>query len=322
MADQKEKAIITESVGGLYKVAIFNGNGITGEFFCRARGNFRHDDISPQAGDIVTAEKNEYSDNEYIITGIEDRRSSLYRPPVSNLTHIFITFSCTRPVPDLFTVDKMTVLAELLNIEPVMLVTKSDLDPGLAHEYMELYRGAGFTSFCTGSGMDSSCIKEYIKKTSSEMLKKGIPFIGALAGASGVGKSTLLSLMFSSLDLETGAVGRTNRGKHTTRKVSLFPMNSDDGTLFFIADTPGFTMLDPTMYPEINKDNLASLFREFRQYTDNCRYTDCTHTKESDCAIIQKIGTDGISSSRHTSYIRLYSILKDLPDWKRKNKNG
>jgi ribosome biogenesis GTPase len=131
--------------------------------------------------------------------------------------------------------------------------------------------------------------------------------IAAFAGASGVGKSTLLSALFPHLDLATGSVSdKTQRGRHTTRSVELFPFGGG-----FVADTPGFSLLDFERFDFIPFEFLASAFPEFSPYISECRYDDCTHIKEEGCAILEALKEGKIAPSRHESYRELYPILKE-----------
>jgi ribosome biogenesis GTPase len=134
--------------------------------------------------------------------------------------------------------------------------------------------------------------------------------VAALTGASGVGKSTLLNRLFPELSLSTGEISRKiERGRHTTRHVELFPVR-DGG---FLADTPGFSLLDFVHFDFFELDDLFDSFREFAPYLGKCRYSDCTHTGEgrSECAIARAVAEGLIPESRHESYRTLYRILKE-----------
>ena len=123
--------------------------------------------------------------------------------------------------------------------------------------------------------------------------------------------------LFPSLDLKTGEVSRkTERGRHTTRHVELFSV-LDNGRCF-IADTPGFSLLDFAKYNYCELPLLASTFREFSDCLGKCRYTKCTHTKEEGCAVLEKLASGGVSKERHDNYVTLYNEIKSIPEWKRK----
>ena len=142
----------------------------------------------------------------------------------------------------------------------------------------------------------------------------------AFAGASGVGKSTLLNALFPELRLETSAVSeKTERGRHTTRCVTLYPVN-DKADCPYLADTPGFSALDFEQFDFFGKEDLPHTVREFAPYLGGCRYTNCSHTKESaaDCAIVRAVEAGEIPKSRHESYWALYDILKNKNSWDKK----
>ena len=133
----------------------------------------------------------------------------------------------------------------------------------------------------------------------------------AFSGASGVGKSTLLNKLFPELSQETGDISlRAERGKNTTRKVELFKEYGG-----YIADTPGFTMIDFENFDFFDKDDLPYNFPEFKDFLGKCRYTKCSHTKEDGCAIIQAVKDGIIPESRHKSFVSIYEVLKNKNMW-------
>ena len=139
--------------------------------------------------------------------------------------------------------------------------------------------------------------------------------IAAFAGASGVGKSTLLNRLFPELHLETGEIShRIERGKNTTRQVSLYPLSNEEDC-GYLADTPGFTMLDFERFDFFDKEALPQTFREFVPYIGECRYTKCSHTKEEGCAILAAVKNGKIPPSRHQSFLSLYEVLKKKTKW-------
>lgn len=252
---------------------------------------------------------------DYVINKIYPRASSLIRPPVANLTHLFAVIPAAQPKPDLLTADKMTVIAENYGIEPVIIINKADLDPENTAALTAVYGSAGYRVFAlsaaTGEGVDA--LYQYIEQTASG----GVPMLSAFAGVSGAGKSTLMTRLFPSLDLKTGRISRkTERGRHTTRHVELYPVKIGGGELY-IADTPGFSMLDFTRFNFFPTDELALSFREFADCVGTCRYTKCTHTREEGCAVLERMGEGKVSESRHDSYVKILEEMKKKPDWER-----
>lgn len=293
---------ITKGVGGLYFVDC-DGESIA----CRARGKFRRDGQSPQVGDHVSVECSTVSEN--VISSIHPRKNLLIRPPLANLDDLFITLPTASPAPDLITVDKLSAIAVHSGITPYIVISKCGLDPDAAMGYAEIYRKSGIPTFVTdaidGVGLD---------ELKSALCGRAAGRIAAFAGASGVGKSTLLNALYPTLSLETGSVSeKTERGRHTTRRVELFA----DGE-GYIADTPGFTMLDFVHFDFMTKDELPSAFPEFAPYIGECRYRKCSHTKEEGCAILGAVQGGELSKSRHDSYLAIYNDLKDKHEWDKK----
>ncbi|MBR2292797.1 MAG: ribosome small subunit-dependent GTPase A [Clostridia bacterium] len=311
--EQTVKGKITKGVGGLYSVRILSDGPLPegSVISCRARGAFRHEGVTPLPGDTVTLlyEKGEKAAG-LVIDGIEERKNALIRPPVSNLDILFITMACAAPTPILTTVDKLIAIAEFNHIEPVIVITKSELNPDYAKELHDLYSLCGFSCFSvsavTGEGIDA--LDRFISET---LVGK----TAAFAGASGIGKSTLMNRLFPHLSLSTSDISRKiERGRHTTRQVELFPL-SDDIECGYIADTPGFSMLDFARFDFFDKEDLPTTMREFLPYIGKCRYTKCSHTKEEGCAILEAVRAGKIPPSRHASYTELYDVLKQKKKW-------
>ena len=325
---------VIKGVGGLFTVRLLtassrlhNGeresmplDGLT--VFARGRGVL-HKKGALLVGDVVEVSYDDSSfarENGIVVpspdgTGISidrvcERSCALIRPPMANLDVLFVTLAAAAPDPILETVDKLISIAEFNHIEPVIVVTKSELAPAYAEKLETLYRKAGFAAFRTGIGMnDGKCaLKDYID---TQLHGK----VAAFSGASGVGKSTMLNELFPALQLETGEISRRiERGKNTTRHVELYPL-SDDADCGFLADTPGFTMLDFERFDFFGKDDLPLTFREFVPYIGECRYTKCSHTKEDGCSILAAVREGRIARSRHQSFASLYDVLKKKTKW-------
>ena len=301
----KIKGRIMQNVGGLYTVHTFE-EGESRDIACRARGAFRHKNTMPLVGDIVTVDMSAGEKNA-VIDEIESRKNSLIRPPVANIDCIFVSMAAAQPAPMPDMTDKLTAILEHNDIEPIILIEKCELDRVRAEELREIYTKAGYRVFVlscvTGEGVDT--LREFV----SEYL---CGKIAAMAGASGVGKSTLMNTLFPSLKLDMGEVSRkTERGKHTTRAVTLYPIGN--GALF--ADTPGFSMLDFERFDFFSVDDLPLSFPEVNERIGECKYTKCTHIKEDGCAVVEAVKRGDIAKSRHESYVALYDILKNKHKW-------
>ncbi len=293
---------IIHATGGLYTVRL-----PMRDIQCRARGIFRHSKITPLVGDNVRVEKDE-QDN-FVIDEIFERKNSIIRPPLANIDYIFLTVAAASPKPMLDMTDKMCAILEHNYITPVIVVGKCELDPNTAEKIKDIYTKAGYDVFvlscATDEGIDA--LRDYVDRNMSGR-------ISAFAGASGVGKSTLLNKLFPQLELGTGEVSRkVERGRHTTRAVSLFEVCEGGG---YLADTPGFSMLDFDRFDFFDIENLPNVFPEIHECVGLCKYTKCTHTKEEGCEVLKKVKSGEMALSRHESYVQLYNVLKNKPKWK------
>ena len=312
--EKKVNGRIIKGIGGLYTVALSDVE--LGTVACRARGALRRE-AAPLAGDKVlvsydadkgSSNKHDDADARFVIEEIVDRKNALIRPPLANLDFLFVTVAAASPTPVLLTIDKLISISVHNDIEPVVVITKCELDRDYAAQMAEIYTKAGFrtiiTSAETGEGIDT--LRAYI-----DALPEGS--ISAFSGASGVGKSTLMNSLFPSLELTTSSVSRkTERGRHTTRQTELYEINEGKA---YLADTPGFTMLDFEQFDFFTIDDLPFTMRDFESYIGTCKYKKCTHTKEEGCAIIEAVESGEISPSRHKSYLSLYETLKAKKKW-------
>lgn len=321
---EKVNGKIVKGVGGKYTVLAADGARYT----ARARGAFRHAQISPEVGDDVTLRIEENGDA--YIESIGARRNLLIRPPMANLDILFITAAAAKPAPVLSTLDKLSAICVHGGILPVFVITKCDLDPAGGARIAALYEKSGFPAFTlrglgdgAGDGGDADESGDAAGLDPAEVaalrafLAENLPGkTAAFAGASGIGKSTLLNLLFPALALATGSISeKIERGRHTTRHVELFEA---DGGL--VADTPGFSMLDFMRFDFMKVGDLADAFPDFASYLGNCRYTKCTHLCEDGCAVCEAVARGDIERSRHDSYVELYHTLKEKKEWKKNSR--
>ena len=290
------KGIILKSTGGFYYVEAANG-----VYECKARGIFRKKNNSPKVGDRVVISIP--TDGYCSIEGILPRKNTLKRPPLSNIDVLVIVVSTTEPAPNSVVIDKMTAAAVDNDIEPVVVISKSDLKSG--SDLLDIYNKSGIKVFSYSSQEPESA-----KAIRSYLTGK----IAAFTGNSGVGKSTLLNILYSELKLQTGEISeKLGRGRHTTRTVELF--KTDEG---YVADTPGFSTVDLERYNMIDKDNIKFCFPEFKNYINQCQFASCSHTCEKGCAVLRAVEEGDISESRHKSYVAMYNEVKDIKEWQKK----
>ncbi len=289
--------LIVKALGGFYYVEACGGL-----YECKARGSFRRQGISPCVGDNVTIS---VPDEGYCaIEEISERKNSLIRPPLANLDMLFIVAATTAPEPNMLIIDKMTAAAVYKGIEPVIVISKTDLASG--DNLCDIYSSTGFKVIkCR---IDSS---EGVDEICSLLGGK----ISAFTGNSGVGKSTIINRLLPGLALETGDISRKlGRGRHTTRHTELYKIHGG-----YIADTPGFSTVDIERYELIRKEDLPKCFPEFEPYLGGCMFTSCAHVREKGCRILEAVNEGKISRSRHNSYVAMYDEVKDFREWQNRD---
>lgn len=288
---------VIKGIGGFY----FVHDGET-SVMGKARGNLKRHKELIYVGDIVDYEiDNNDGDKQCVINKVVERRNFLTRPPVSNLDMLVVVFSLVNPDANFPVIDKLLAGCEKKNIKPMICITKKDLATeeqlqAVFEMYKDVYPVIAVNGK-TGEGLDQ--LEEMIKG-----------FSVALAGPSGVGKSTITNHLTEHLETsaETGAISdKTGRGKHTTRHVEIFPLG--DGT--YLYDTPGFTSIE---LQETLPDEIRELFPEFRSRLGECKYSNCRHMNEPECAVKDAIASGEISKSRYNSYL---IMMEEAKKWQK-----
>ena len=267
---------IIKIISNLYTV---NCNGKIYE--CHSRGKFRKDNITPVVGDYVTIdEKDKY------ILEIEERKNRLIRPMVSNIDQGLIITSVK--IPDFSTnlLDKLLTLMEINNVEAIICFTKLDLlneeEKEKIEKYIAYYQKIGYRVYKNDQIDD---IKQIFKDK-----------VTVFTGQTGAGKSTLLNRLDAKLNLETGEVSKAlGRGKHTTRHVELVELFGGK-----VLDTPGFSSLE---FTSVDKTAIRDAFVEFKDYP--CKFKDCMHLNEKECAVRDAVQEGKILESRYNNYKRI-----------------
>lgn len=270
-SETKLTARILRAVGGQY--LLDNGLGFSG--IAAARGIFRRDGIIPTPGDLVVYESSGDPDVPWVISEILPRHNYLIRPSLANLDRLLITAAAAEPAADFFLIDKLITVSLVNNIEPILIITKNDLISSGEDKFGPVYKKAGITIHYTSLG----------DQRSHAEIKALLPGqLVSFAGQSGVGKSTLLNLLFGDEMMETGMVSKKiGRGRHTTRHVELFPYAGG-----YLADTPGFSTLE---LPDlgITSENIEQGYPEIAAVSGQCRFTGCRHMGDLGCAVTEEI---------------------------------
>lgn len=243
---------------------------------------------------------------EPLISRILPRKNYLVRPPLANLDGIVFVISCADPAPNRFVLDKLIAIADSKSIEPMIAFTKCDLRQ--AEELAQVYRSIGITV----------CMVNNLTGEGSEPVRRFIDGrVTAFIGNSGVGKSSLMNTLFPQLSLETAVISRKlGRGKHTTRQAQLYRLCELSPEMTgYAADTPGFSTVDTERYCRIPAGELDNSFREFSRFAEKCRFADCAHIKEKDCAVRAAAQSGAIATSRYESYLRMYEEASKINEW-------
>ena len=275
------RGIIVKAISGFYYV---RSEGKVYE--CKARGVFKNRGITPLVGDYVEFDSG-------VVSEILPRKNSFDRPPVANVDTLVIVMAAADPAPSFEILDKFIVTAESLKTDIVLCVNKCDIaQPEILDKFKSIYQNiypVYFVSANTGLGITE--LKEALRNKQF-----------ALAGPSGVGKSSLTNLFLNRNETEVGEISKKSlRGKNTTRHTELFAAEG-----YQIFDTPGFTSFDANLKDE---HELVLYFPEFRTYLGKCRFDDCRHLEEPDCAIRKALSEGKISESRYNSYKNLFENI-------------
>nr|WP_147570458.1 ribosome small subunit-dependent GTPase A [[Clostridium] hylemonae] len=279
-------------MAGFYYVHVVE----SGVYECKAKGVFRKEKIKPLVGDDVEIEVLSESGREGNIEKILPRRNELIRPAVANIDQALVVFAIARPSPHFNLLDRFLVMMESKGIPVILCFNKEDIatDPQVK-ELKEIYADCGypllFTSARLGQNIDK--VREVLKGRTT-----------AVAGPSGVGKSSLINILQPEANMETGAIStKIERGKHTTRHTELFPVGEDA----YIMDTPGFSSL---YVNDFEKEELKQYFPEFAPFEGTCRFHGCDHIHEPGCGVKEAFDKGLIHSVRYKNYVDMYEELK------------
>jgi len=284
---------IIKGIAGFYYVNVVE----SGVYECKAKGVFRKEKIKPLVGDNVRIEILDEENKTGNIVEIFPRKNELIRPAVANIDQALVVFAVTKPTPHFNLLDRFLVMMERKEIPVVLCFNKKDIatSPEIA-ELEAIYEKCGYPIVFT-----SALEQENIEEIRRLLLKKTT----AIAGPSGVGKSSLINLLQNQVQMETGTISRKiERGKHTTRHSELIAVDVDS----YIMDTPGFSSL---YVNDFEKEELKYYFWEFASYEGQCRFQGCDHVHEPGCAVKEALEEGKIHPVRYKNYLEMYTELKE-----------
>jgi ribosome biogenesis GTPase / thiamine phosphate phosphatase len=290
---------VLDGTGGAWHVRTADGITLTAAL----RGRVKNESpLKLAVGDRVMLEQGT-DGGSWAIGEILPRRSQLARREpgarfgervlAANIDQVVVVLAAAQPEPNLRMLDRFLVIGEANELQTRIVINKLDLaEPLSVAERFRHYQNAGYfihlTSVKRGRGI------EELREAMSGLAT-------VVTGPSGVGKSTLLNTMYEGLDLRVGEVSEAaQKGRHTTVGASLHPLPGPSGG--FVVDTPGLREVGVWNMPPTD---LPRYFPEFRELLDGCRFADCTHMIEPECAVRAAVHDGRVSAARYESYLRL-----------------
>lgn len=282
---------IIKGIAGFYYV-----DTAIGLVECKAKGIFRKEQIKPLAGDNVEIELVDEKKLLGNIAAILPRSNALIRPAAANIDQALVIFAIVKPNPNYNLLDRFLITMEKQMLPSVICFNKKDL--ATTEEKEELKKAYGDCGYQVlfVSGKEKQGMEEIRNHLSGKTT--------VVAGPSGVGKSTIINVLYPKANMETGEISRKiERGKHTTRHTQLFALGNET----YIMDTPGFTSLS---LGDMEKEELQGYYPEFEAFEKACKFGGCAHINEPVCGVKQALAAEKISRVRYENYVLLYEELK------------
>ena len=284
---------IVKGIAGFYYVHVVE----SGLYECKAKGVFRKEKIKPLVGDIVEMDVIDEVEKKGNIVDILSRKNELIRPAVANIDQALVVFAVTKPKPHFNLLDRFLIMMESKDIPVILCFNKKDIatEPEI-QKLKDIYEACGYQIVFT------SAIEEDNVSQLKELLSGKTT---AIAGPSGVGKSSLINILQPDAKMETGTISeKIERGKHTTRHSELIWIEDDT----YIMDTPGFSSLYTN---DFEKEELKFYFTEFTPFEGQCRFQGCDHVHEPGCAVKEALEEGKIHPVRYENYLEMYKELKE-----------
>ncbi len=331
---------IIKGIAGFYYVHVVE----FGIYECKAKGAFRKEKVKLLVGDNVEIDVLDEEKKLGNVVGLLPRENELIRPAVANIDQALVVFAITKPKPHFNLLDRFLVMMESKKIPIILCFNKKDIaEEKEIRELEEIYESCGYRIIFTSAKEEEnikfkkipiilcfnkkdiaeekeireleeiyeSCGYRIIFTSAKE--EENIKLVKevlqgkttAVAGPSGVGKSSLINLFQSAIQMETGSISeKIERGKHTTRHSELIPIDEES----YIMDTPGFSSLYVNAF---EKEELKYYFPEFEQYEGLCKFNGCDHIHEPNCAVKQAVEEGKIHRVRYENYMEMYKELQE-----------
>lgn len=264
---------------------------------CKAKGIFRNQKVKPLVGDNVEISVLDSKEKTGNIDRILPRTSELIRPAVANVDQALVVFASALPDPNFNLLDRFLIMMEKQAVPTTICFNKMDLiDSEKVKEYEKIYEKSGY------SVISASTYEEHGMDVIYKVLEGKTT---ALAGPSGVGKSSIMNMMNPSANMNVGDISKKiERGKHTTRHSEIIPVGENT----YLMDTPGFSSI---YFYDMEPEDLKAYYKEFEEYEPYCKFGGCNHIGETNCGIKKAVEDGDIASSRYENYKLFFEELKD-----------